>query len=162
MPAPETAVAPAMTPGVQGGICAPIERVEVIDLANEPLPAGDDRYAVAVHATGTTGYFGPIGDLVAALVRAGLGEQALGHPVGDHRGLHRHLTDLLGAHGGGLGAWVIGAIDCAVWDLHGRLAGRPVGELLGGQPTTTGGGARVPAAADPRQRLPPRPSATGL
>jgi L-alanine-DL-glutamate epimerase-like enolase superfamily enzyme len=126
-------------------MCAPIERVEVIDLAEGPLPAGDDRYAVAVHAAGDTGYFGPIGDLVAALVRAGLGEQALGHPVGDHRGLHRRLTDLLGAHGGGLGAWAIGAIDCAVWDLHGRLAGRPVGELLGGQATS--GGARVPAYA---------------
>lgn len=144
MPTSNAAGALTLPTGVSDGICAPIEGVEVIDLADGPLPPGDDRYAVAVHAGGTTGYFGPIGALVAALVQAELGEWTLGHQVGDHRGLHGYLTGRLGAHGGGLGTWAIGAIDCATWDLHGRLTERPVAELLGAQATS---GARVPVYA---------------
>ena len=33
----------------------------------------------------------------------------------------------------GLGASVINGIEAALWDLHGKLAGRPVYELLGGR-----------------------------
>ncbi|MGW5688891.1 enolase C-terminal domain-like protein [Nonomuraea sp. NPDC003754] len=126
-------------------VSALIDRIEVIDLAAGPVAEGDDRYAVAVHAAGQAGFYGPIGELVAALIRAGLGTCVLGHRVGDHRGLHRKLTGRLGAHGGGLGAWAIGAIDCAVWDLHGRLTGRPVADLLGAP--VAGSGARVPVYA---------------
>lgn len=147
MPRSESAGEPAttmLTPPADD-VSAKIDRVEVIDLTDGPLPAGDDQYAVAVQAAGTVGYFGPIGDLVAALIRAGLGEWARGHRVSDHRGLHRHLMDRLGAHGGGLGSWAVGAIDCAAWDLHGRLTDRPVAELLGAR--AVGDGARVSAYA---------------
>ncbi|MBX3014260.1 MAG: hypothetical protein KF832_22245 [Caldilineaceae bacterium] len=35
-------------------------------------------------------------------------------------------------YGGGLASYALSAVDCAIWDLKGKVLGRPVYELLGG------------------------------
>ncbi|MEU6183034.1 enolase C-terminal domain-like protein [Streptomyces coeruleorubidus] len=62
--------------------------------------------------------------------------------MADHDGLLRRLLAELGPHAPGLGRWAIGALDCAVWDLHGRLANQPVAALLSDRPAP-----RVPVYA---------------
>ncbi|MFD4926352.1 enolase C-terminal domain-like protein [Streptomyces goshikiensis] len=116
---------------------AVIERVRVERLDESvagPWEAGDSHFAVVVEAGGTAGTFAPVDELPAALVATRLGQSALHHAVSDHRGLlHRLLTEL-GPHAAGLGRWAVGALDCAVWDLHGRLADLPVAALLSDRP----------------------------
>ncbi|WP_416531379.1 enolase C-terminal domain-like protein [Streptomyces coelicoflavus] len=116
---------------------AVIERVRVERL-NEivagPWEAGDSRFAVVVEAGGVTGAFAPVDELPAALIATRLGQSALRHPVNDHRGLLHRLLAELGPHAAGLGRWAVGALDCAVWDLHGRLADLPVAALLSDRP----------------------------
>ncbi|MEU2856099.1 enolase C-terminal domain-like protein [Streptomyces syringium] len=110
---------------------AVIESVDVIPVATlGPYEEGDSRHAVLVRAGGAVGCFGPLDDLPAALVAARLGRAATGWPVADHEGLARHLFAQLGAHRPGLGSWAVGAVDCAVWDLHGVLEDAPVAALL--------------------------------
>ncbi|GAA2930983.1 MULTISPECIES: enolase C-terminal domain-like protein [Streptomyces] len=122
-----------------------IDRVRVVGLGDRvvgPYEKGDSRYAVVVEAAGVTGAFGPVDELPAALVATSLGQVAVKHLVADHEGLLRRLFTVLGPHGAGLGRWAVGALDCAVWDLHGRLAGRAVAALLSDRPA-----ARVPVYA---------------
>ncbi|MFE6101274.1 enolase C-terminal domain-like protein [Streptomyces laurentii] len=110
-----------------------VERVRVVALDERvvgPYEKGDSRYAVVVEAAGTTGCYGPVDELPAALVATSLGQAAVGHRVADHDGLAYRLLAELGPHGAGLGRCAVGALDCAVWDLHGRLADRPVAALL--------------------------------
>ncbi|GAX56705.1 enolase C-terminal domain-like protein [Streptomyces olivochromogenes] len=114
-----------------------IERVRVERLDENvagPWEAGDSRFAVVVEARGVAGAFAPVDELPAALVATRLGQSALRHPVVDHKGLLRRLLDELGPHAAGLGRWAVGALDCAVWDLHGRLADLPVAALLSDRP----------------------------
>ncbi|MER5490541.1 enolase C-terminal domain-like protein [Streptomyces sp. NPDC002490] len=122
-----------------------IERVRVECLDDRvagPYQAGDSRFAVVVEARGETGVFAPVDELPAALVATRLGQRALRHAVIDHTGLLRGLLAELGPHAAGLGRWAVGALDCAVWDLHGRLAGLPVAALLSDRPVQ-----RVPVYA---------------
>jgi L-alanine-DL-glutamate epimerase-like enolase superfamily enzyme len=112
---------------------AVIEDVRVVRLADSvtgPFQDGDSRHAVVVEAAGLTGSFGPVDELPAALVAAGLGSRAVGLRVADHDGLVARLLARVGQHGAGLGRWAMGAVDCAVWDLHGKLTGLPVAALL--------------------------------
>ncbi|WP_328865081.1 enolase C-terminal domain-like protein [Streptomyces sp. NBC_00304] len=110
-------------------------RVELLDEGVAgPWDAGDSRFAVVVEAGGVTGVFAPVDELPAALVATRLGQSALQHPVTDHTGLLHRLLAELGPHASGLGRWAVGALDCAVWDLHGRLADLPVAALLSDQP----------------------------
>lgn len=114
-----------------------IDRVRVVDLDERligPFERGDSRYAVVVEAGGVSGGFGPVDELPAALVATSLGQVAVGHAVVDHEGLLYRLLAALGPHGAGLGRWAVGALDCAVWDLHGQIAGRPVAALLSDHP----------------------------
>ncbi|MHA5048860.1 enolase C-terminal domain-like protein [Streptomyces sp. SD15] len=116
---------------------AVIERVRVERLDESvagPWEAGDSRFAVVVEARGVAGVFAPVDELPAALVATRLGQIALRHAVTDHRGLLHRLLAELGPHAAGLGRWAIGALDCAVWDLHGRLADLPVAALLSDRP----------------------------
>ncbi|MFE9610965.1 hypothetical protein [Streptomyces sp. NPDC006012] len=110
-----------------------IDDVHVVCLP-EPVTGqrqeGDSRHAVVVVAAGTAGVFGPVDELPAALVAAGLGRTVIGCRVSDHAGLLARLLARLGPHGAGLGRWAAGAVDCAVWDLHGKLTGLPVAVLL--------------------------------
>ncbi|MEU8954879.1 enolase C-terminal domain-like protein [Streptomyces sp. NPDC048518] len=124
---------------------AVIDRVRVEQLHERvagPWKAGDSRFAVVVESCGMTGVYAPVDELPAALVATRLGQSALRHPVADHRGLLRRLLAELGPHAAGLGRWAVGALDCAVWDLHGRLADRPVAALLSDEHA-----ARVPVYA---------------
>ncbi|MET9818131.1 MULTISPECIES: enolase C-terminal domain-like protein [unclassified Streptomyces] len=118
-------------------------RVERLDESGAgPWKAGDSRFAIVVEAGGVTGVFAPVDELPAALVATRLGQSALGHPVADHTGLLRRLLAGLGPHAAGLGRWAVGALDCAVWDLHGRLVDLPVAALLSDRPAP-----RVPVYA---------------
>ncbi|MCA1269614.1 mandelate racemase [Streptomyces sp. 7G] len=116
---------------------AVIERVRVEHLdesAAGPWERGDSRFAVVVEAGGMTGAFAPVDELPAALIATRLGQSALRHPVMDHLGLLDKLLAELGPHAAGLGRWAVGALDCAAWDLHGRLADLPVAALLNDRP----------------------------
>ncbi|MER5813739.1 enolase C-terminal domain-like protein [Streptomyces californicus] len=116
---------------------AVIERVRVEQLDESvagPWEAGDSRFAVLVEAGGAVGAFAPVDELPAALIATRLGQSALHHPVADHNGLLHRLLAELGPHAPGLGRWAVGALDCAVWDLHGRLADLPVAALLSDRP----------------------------
>lgn len=122
-----------------------IDRVRVVELddpPSSPFEEGDSRYAVVVEAGGVAGSFGPVDELPAALVATRLGQVAVQHRVADHEGLLRRLLAELGPHGAGLGRWAVGALDCAVWDLHGRLTNLPVATLLSDHPAD-----RVPVYA---------------
>ncbi|MEV1040474.1 enolase C-terminal domain-like protein [Streptomyces sp. NPDC050204] len=116
---------------------AVIDAVRVVWLADAghgPFQEGDSTFAVLVEAAGTTGTYGPVDELPAALIAAGLGTSAVGRRVCDHEEILAAVLARLGQHGAGLGRWAAGALDCAVWDLHGRLAGLPVAALLTGDP----------------------------
>ncbi|MFF3976607.1 enolase C-terminal domain-like protein [Streptomyces sp. NPDC001828] len=117
-------------------------RVERLDESVAGRKAGDSRHAVVVEARGVSGVFAPIDELPAALIATRLGQSALRHPVTDHTGLVHGLLAQLGPHAAGLGRWAVGALDCAVWDLHGRLADLPVAALLTDRPAP-----RVPVYA---------------
>lgn len=122
-----------------------IERVWVERLDESvagPFEPGVSRFAVVVEARGVTGVFAPVDELPAALVATRLGQSALQRPVTDHKGLLRRLLAELGPHSAGLGRWAVGALDCAVWDLHGRLADLPVAAQLSDRPAR-----RVPGYA---------------
>ncbi|WP_367132939.1 MULTISPECIES: enolase C-terminal domain-like protein [Streptomyces] len=121
-----------------------IDSVEVVPVdTGGPWETGDPRQAVVVRAGGVVGCFGPVDELPAAVVAARLGAAAVGWPVVDHQGLVRHLLGQLGQHRAGLGSWAVGVLDCAVWDLHGVLAERPVAYLLAEEPALE----RVPVYA---------------
>jgi L-rhamnonate dehydratase len=90
---------------------------------------------------GVSGLFGPIFDEAAALIRSRLGPALIGKdPLA-----YEHVWDLLYRHayafggGGGKGyqMMAISALDLALWDLRGKLAGRPVCSLIGGPTQTT-------------------------
>ncbi|MEU1193069.1 enolase C-terminal domain-like protein [Streptomyces sp. NPDC005859] len=110
-----------------------IDDVHVVSLPDSvtgPHQEGDSRHAVVAVAAGTAGVFGPVDELPAALVAASLGRTVIGCRVSDHAWLLARLLARLGPHGAGLGRWAAGAVDCAVWDLHGKLTGLPVAALL--------------------------------
>jgi L-alanine-DL-glutamate epimerase-like enolase superfamily enzyme len=70
----------------------------------------------------------------AAVLLDGLSDTLVGCDPLDH---HAILTDLEKrswwyTYGGGIGAFVLSAIDIALWDLRGKILGVPVSELLGG------------------------------
>ncbi|WP_432159026.1 enolase C-terminal domain-like protein [Streptomyces sp. bgisy153] len=116
-----------------------IDDVRVVCLPESvtgPFQEGDSRHAVVARAAGMTGVFGPVDEMPAALVAAGLGRTVIGCRVSDHAGLLARLLARLGPHGAGLGRWAAGAVDCAVWDLHGKLTGLPVAALLTDTPAS--------------------------
>ncbi|WP_405388097.1 mandelate racemase [Streptomyces sp. NBC_01102] len=118
-------------------------RVERLDESVAgPWETGDSRFAVVVEARGVAGVFAPVDELPAALVATRLGQSVLRYAVTDHKRLLRRLLAELGPHSAGLGRWAVGALDCAVWDLHGRLADLPVAALLSDRPAP-----RVPVYA---------------
>jgi L-alanine-DL-glutamate epimerase-like enolase superfamily enzyme len=115
-----------------------IDGVDVVDCRDLVGP-GDDGYLVAVHAGGVTGWYGPVRPAAAAMLHDHLIPLAIGCLVGDHTGLAARLRGQWDAPVGVDVSWAIGALDCAVWDLHGRAEGVSVAELLGaaGPPTVT-------------------------
>ena len=70
----------------------------------------------------------------AAVLLEGVADTLVGRDPLDH---HAILTDLNKrswwySYGGGIGAFVLSAIDIALWDLRGKILGVPVATLLGG------------------------------
>ncbi|MEE6260172.1 enolase C-terminal domain-like protein [Plantactinospora sonchi] len=119
-----------------------IESIEIIDYS-DLVGSGDDAHLVAVRAAGHTGWYGPVSGPAAALLDACVASLAIGASVVDHDRLLVQLQRGLGAPLGAVASWAIGALDCAVWDLHGRLEGSPVSVLLG----ASGDQTAVPAYA---------------
>lgn len=91
-----------------------------------------DTYVEVIAEDGTTGQFGPIFDETAPIVLAKLAPQV----VGQDALAYERLWDVLyrqDRHARkGYEMMAISAVDCAVWDLRGKLLGLPVYRLLGG------------------------------
>ncbi|RRR80828.1 hypothetical protein EHS43_20405 [Streptomyces sp. RP5T] len=106
-----------------------IDRIEVVDV-RDAEPVGDDTVFVALHAAGETGWYGPVSDIIASYVDKLLPPTVIGADAADHQALRRRLMGSAVACPDPRASWAMGAIDCAAWDLHGRLDGRPVADLL--------------------------------
>jgi L-alanine-DL-glutamate epimerase-like enolase superfamily enzyme len=117
-------------------------KTEVVHTTEAACP-GDDTAFVAVYGGGDVGWYGPVSEGVSRTVEV-IAAAVAGTPVSDHCGLVQRLcTAAGGVRRGPLEQWAVGAVDCAVWDLHGRLLGKPVAELLS-QPCTR---TQIPAYA---------------
>lgn len=107
-----------------------ITSVGVKDIGRPFTSRFDDRFAVVARAGDVTGWYGPVARMPASLIAGGLGAMAVGWEATDHRPLYRHLWGSLELPPSGVRTWALGALDCAVWDLHGKLANLPVATLL--------------------------------
>jgi L-alanine-DL-glutamate epimerase-like enolase superfamily enzyme len=105
-----------------------VDKIETVVTA-EPTCSGDDTVFVAAHGGGEVGWYGPLSASVGCMVDF-IAPAATGTPVTDHAGLGRRLREAASNERERLGQWAVGAVDCAVWDLHGRLVSKPVAELL--------------------------------
>lgn len=110
-----------------------ITDVEVIGLP-EPADNGNDRHFVAVSGGGDTGWYGPISQVMAKQIARTLADAVQGWPVFDHDALQEAARRPVGIHPTKAESWAIGAIDCAVWDLHGRIVGSSVADLVAPSP----------------------------
>ncbi|WP_439681573.1 enolase C-terminal domain-like protein [Embleya sp. MST-111070] len=132
-----------MSQCLEGGAAGlTVESVDVVGLGPGPFAPGDGRFAVVARAGGLRGCYGPVDEMVAALVAARVGGLAVGRRVDDHAGTRAVMLRALGPHARGLGECAVGAVDCALWDLHGQAAGVPVARLLCREPAS-----EVPAYA---------------
>src|SRR5437763_4711297 len=106
------------------------------ELARRGPGGGTDRvtdtYVEVVADDGTTGQFGPIFDETAPIVLSKLAQ----HVVGQDALAYERMWDVLyrqDRHARkGYEMMAISAVDCALWDLRGKLLGQPVYRLLGG------------------------------
>lgn len=92
-------------------------------------------YAVVVEAEdGTTGFaIGGGGTSAAALIHEHLGPRLLDEPCLANERLYDMMLRLCMPFGaGGLASFATSAVDLALWDLKGKVLGRPVYDLLGG------------------------------
>ena len=102
-----------------------------------------DAYFIQIETDdGAIGIGGPVDETVAYLVRKHLEPLLLGRDPMAHEYLWdiMHRSQVHGRHGQAMMA--ISVVDCALWDLKGRVLNVPVYQLLGG-PTRT----KVPAYA---------------
>ncbi|MFF4802290.1 enolase C-terminal domain-like protein [Streptomyces sp. NPDC001351] len=106
-----------------------IQDLHVIQ-AEHPTAAGDDTFFVAVRAAHEVGWYGPVGERVGRYVNAVLAPEMKNWLVTDHSRVLDELRAAARRHPSDVASWAVGTVDCAVWDLHGRLAGRTVAELL--------------------------------
>jgi len=105
-----------------------LDRVEIVGIGERDRD-GDDTAFVAAHGAGETGWYGPVSDAVARAVGV-LSAGAVGIAVTDHQHLPRRLRRAADSLAADVAGWAVGALDCALWDLHGRLAEQPVAALL--------------------------------
>ncbi|WP_338676741.1 enolase C-terminal domain-like protein [Streptomyces sp. SCSIO 30461] len=96
----------------------------------QPAAAGDDTFFVAVRAGHAVGWYGPVGERVGRYVNDVLAPETKDALVADHARLLDELRAAARRHPSEVASWAVGTVDCAVWDLHGRLAERSVAELL--------------------------------
>ncbi|MFD9562575.1 enolase C-terminal domain-like protein [Streptomyces sp. NPDC059994] len=107
-----------------------IERLEITQV-REGVIAGDDALFVSVHGAGEVGCYGPISARIGAYARHTLASVVQGADAADHPGLLARLRVAARTVPSDIASWAVGAVDCAAWDLHGRLASCPVADLLG-------------------------------
>ncbi|MEM7536172.1 MAG: enolase C-terminal domain-like protein [Chloroflexota bacterium] len=109
----------------------PIDRYAKPNLAKDPW----HRPAVVVTAEDGTWGFGI--SLHAPPVIPIINDLFAPHLVGENCMATEKLWDVMARltppfGGAGVASYAISAVDCALWDLKGKLLGRPVYELLGG------------------------------
>lgn len=109
-----------------------IDAVEVTDFA-EDARSGDDSLFISVLAGGEVGWYGPVTAAIAARASAMtpliLGADAVAHAAILTRLTAEHPCDPVSS-------WAVGALDCAMWDLHGQATATPVATLLAAGPVT--------------------------
>jgi L-alanine-DL-glutamate epimerase-like enolase superfamily enzyme len=109
----------------------------------EPHDANRDRYVTLARVTTDDGVIGwgeaisqwPEATLATKTIAdLGLAPLLLGEDPADPRRLWETMRSYAFWHGhGGIVSFAISALDIALWDLAGKLAGVPVSRLLGGQ-----------------------------
>ncbi len=101
------------------------------------LPSMEEVWCRVTLEDGTVGLGQTIhGRMVAAVIDDHLGPRLTGANCLEVETLSDMLQRLTKPYGtGGLAAFAISAIDLALWDARGKLAGKPVYELLGGGPS---------------------------
>ncbi|MEU2391852.1 enolase C-terminal domain-like protein [Streptomyces sp. NPDC007369] len=103
-----------------------IDSFDFADLAHHAGP-GDDTVFVGLRSGRAAGWYGPLADPVARAARH-LAPALLGAEATDHEGLQERLAQA--APRSRAGSWAVGALDCAVWDLHARAEHRTVAALM--------------------------------
>ncbi|MFI6088585.1 enolase C-terminal domain-like protein [Streptomyces sp. NPDC051218] len=106
-----------------------IERLEIAAVREDVAP-GDDALFVMIHGAGVAGCYGPISERIAVYARDTLSPVVQGHHAADHDGLSVRLRAAARTSPSDVASWAVGAVDCAAWDLHGRLTSRSVADLL--------------------------------
>jgi L-alanine-DL-glutamate epimerase-like enolase superfamily enzyme len=98
-----------------------------------------DRFVCFVRLTTDTGDFGwgqtstYNADITAIIFHRQVAPWALGADAGDIAGLVRRIEEREHKFPGSYRCRALAGLDTAMWDLHGRVLGKPVVELLGGQ-----------------------------
>lgn len=105
-----------------------LDKIETVQTTEAAVP-GDDTVFVAAHGGGKVGWYGPVSTNVGRMVEM-MAASAVGTPIANHQGQGQRLREAMSDERWRLCHWAAGAVDCAVWDLHGRLVGQPVAELL--------------------------------
>ncbi len=130
--APKPRTQPRVPPVPNDGFHRPMSRYPH---ASHKGKAGFKRVACVVTADDGTWGFGLTnhGAPVAGIINDHLGPALRGEPcVATEKiwDMMRRITEPYG--NAGLASYAMSAVDCALWDLKGKLLGRPVYELLGG------------------------------
>src|SRR5580704_594622 len=73
-------------------------------------------------------------DITATIFHRQVAPWALGADAGDIEALVRRIEEREHKFPGSYRCRALAGLDTALWDLHGRLQGKPVVELLGGRP----------------------------
>lgn len=135
-----------------------IAALEAIPVAySEPNDDDAIRHLCLVRLTTDDGTVGwgesitqwPEASLATEQLIRGLAPLLIGRSVHDHAELWQALVDHTWWYGwrGGLAAYAVAAIDLALWDARGRVAGRTVGELIAADRGTGPAHDRLPAIA---------------
>jgi L-alanine-DL-glutamate epimerase-like enolase superfamily enzyme len=114
-------------------VSARLNKITIHDLTDQVGP-GDDGAFIAAHADGCVGWYGPVASDVADFVNVNLAGALAGWEVTDHRLLLTMMEDCVDPTDKALASWAVGAVDCAIWDLHGQLVDAPVAALLSESP----------------------------
>jgi L-alanine-DL-glutamate epimerase-like enolase superfamily enzyme len=105
-----------------------ITEVEV--LVDQGAQPNMDNAFISVHSAEQTGWYGPVSLSVAKQVVDGLGGLVVGKDCRSHTSNHELLRVAGSRQRDADTSWAVGSLDCAMWDLHGRLEGCSVAELL--------------------------------
>jgi L-alanine-DL-glutamate epimerase-like enolase superfamily enzyme len=120
-----------------------IVRVEAIPVAyTEPNDCNSTRSLLLCRLETSDGVVGwgeaitqfPEASRSAAVLLDGLADTVLGRDPLDHASIlaDLHQRSWWYSYGGGIGAFVLSALDIALWDLRGKILDVPVSVLLGG------------------------------